>query len=406
MGTIEIDGSTPKLTIGNATAEDATILFDGNAQDFYIALDDSADDLLIGLGSTVGTTPAISIDENLAIKTYGDITMTGATPVLTIGDAGAEDTAIVFDGNAKDFYVALDDSADKLVIGEGSTVGTNSIMTITDDSVTIGDAAAVDTKIVFDGNAQDYYVGLDDSADTLVLGLGSTLGTTPAMTVNSSQVVTFAQNPVFPDGGVAVADLDIDGATDIGAAIVDADLFIIDDGAGGTNRKTVASRLKTYIGGGITTASQWRLTTTFTGDASPIASNLEEVDTFNKGILGSSMTQSSGVFTFPSTGIWWISAHFYWSLDGANRAAQGFIQTTGDAGSNWDGDPAVYADANIPDFSADSVAMGHADYIFDVVATDQEQVRFKVSQVNDSTSTVGSSSYNQTYFTFIRLGDT
>ena len=45
-----------------------------------------------------------------------------------------------------------------------------------------------------------------------------------------------------------IDNLDIDGATDIGAAIVDADLFIIDDGAGGTNRKTAASRLKTYIG--------------------------------------------------------------------------------------------------------------------------------------------------------------
>ena len=39
------------------------------------------------------------------------------------------------------------------------------------------------------------------------------------------------------------------GATDIGAAIVDADLFLMDDGAGGTLRKTTASRLKTYIGG-------------------------------------------------------------------------------------------------------------------------------------------------------------
>ena len=48
----------------------------------------------------------------------------------------------------------------------------------------------------------------------------------------------------------ALTDLDIDGGTDIGAAIVDADLFIIDDGAGGTNRKTTASRLKTYIGAG------------------------------------------------------------------------------------------------------------------------------------------------------------
>ena len=117
--------------------------------------------------------------------------------------------------------------------------------------LTIGNATAEDALILFDGNAQDFHVGLDDSSDSLVIGLGSALGTTPAMTVNSSQVVTFAQNPVFPDGGVAVADLDIDGATDIGAAIVDADLFIIDDGAGGTNRKTAASRLKTYIGADI-----------------------------------------------------------------------------------------------------------------------------------------------------------
>ena len=44
-----------------------------------------------------------------------------------------------------------------------------------------------------------------------------------------------------------IDDLDIDGGTDIGAAIVDADLFVVDDGAGGTNRKVAASRLKTYI---------------------------------------------------------------------------------------------------------------------------------------------------------------
>ena len=43
--------------------------------------------------------------------------------------------------------------------------------------------------------------------------------------------------------------IDLDGGTDIGAAIVDADLFLIDDGAGGTMRKTAASRIKTYVGG-------------------------------------------------------------------------------------------------------------------------------------------------------------
>ena len=202
--TLSINGTT--LTIGDATAEDTKLVFDGNAQDYYIGLDDSADDLVIGLGSAVGTTPAIEIDENQDIKfaqsigvgqaassTTGDIVaqtmaLKGTTPTLTIGDAGAEDTKIVFDGNAKDFYVGLDDSADKLLIGEGSTVGTNSILTITDDTVTLGDGAAVDTALVYDGNAKDFYIALDDSADKLVIGEGSTVGTNSILTIDDDSV--------------------------------------------------------------------------------------------------------------------------------------------------------------------------------------------------------------------------
>ena len=62
--------------------------------------------------------------------------------------------------------------------------------------------------------------------------------------------LTVSGTPSFADGSIAIADLDIDGGTDIGADIADADLFIIDDGAGGTNRKTTASRIKSYVGGG------------------------------------------------------------------------------------------------------------------------------------------------------------
>jgi len=53
------------------------------------------------------------------------------------------------------------------------------------------------------------------------------------------------------DGQVTTAKLAtavFTGATDIGAAIADADLILLDDGAGGTIRKSAASRLKTYIG--------------------------------------------------------------------------------------------------------------------------------------------------------------
>jgi hypothetical protein len=63
-GDVSLIGTTPTFTIGDAGAEDAALVFDGNAQDFYIGLDDSADDLIIGQGSTVGTNPAISIDES------------------------------------------------------------------------------------------------------------------------------------------------------------------------------------------------------------------------------------------------------------------------------------------------------------------------------------------------------
>jgi hypothetical protein len=191
--------------------------------------------------------------------------------------------------------------------------------------LTIGNATAEDALILFDGNAQDYHVGLDDSSDSLVIGLGSALGTTPAMTVNSSQVVTFAQNPVFPDGGVAVADLDIDGATDIGAAIVDADLFIVDDGAGGTNRKVTASRLKTYAGTTINNATANEIVT--------IGSTTTELDaeanlTFSGSALQCTATLTVGVDDtghdvkfFGAT----ASSHMLWdeSADDLNLVASG-----------------------------------------------------------------------------------
>ena len=166
-------GTTPTLTLGDGGEEDVAIKFNG-VKDFYIANDDSADKLVIGEGSTVGTNNILTITDD----------------TVTLGDGAAADTALVFDGNAKDFYVALDDSADKLVIGEGSTVGTNNILTITDDTVTLGDGAAVDTSIVFDGNAQDFYVALDDSADDLLVGVGSTVGSSVALSIDENQVVT------------------------------------------------------------------------------------------------------------------------------------------------------------------------------------------------------------------------
>ena len=92
--------------------------------------------------------------------------------------------------------------------------------------------------------------GTITSSANLVIADGGTIGSASdadAITIAAGGGVTFSQTPVFPDGSLPLTDLDIDGGTDIGAALVDADLMIVDDGAGGTNRKAAMSRMKTYI---------------------------------------------------------------------------------------------------------------------------------------------------------------
>tara|TARA_R100000655_G_scaffold45046_1_gene81868 strand:- start:422 stop:1441 length:1020 start_codon:yes stop_codon:yes gene_type:complete len=153
------------------------------------------------------------------------VTISDDPPVITIGDGTAEDVAIKFDGNAKDFHIALDDSEDKLIIGEGSTVGTNEILSITDDAVTIGDGAAVDTYLNFDGNAVDYRVGIDDGTDKLEIGAGVAHGTTAAISIDSAADMTLggyinfqdeqAIRPDFKDYAETVNVLgDLGGGTD------------------------------------------------------------------------------------------------------------------------------------------------------------------------------------------------
>ena len=63
--------------------------------------------------------------------------------------------------------------------------------------ITIGDASAADKKILFDGNAQDYHIGLDDSTDSLTIGKGSTLGTTTSMAIDANGIITKPLQPAF-----------------------------------------------------------------------------------------------------------------------------------------------------------------------------------------------------------------
>ena len=71
-------------------------------------------------------------------------------------------------------------------------------------------------------------------------------------------------NTISTAGKVDIGALEIDGATDIGADLADADLIIVDDGANGTERKSAMSRVPTYVfskvSGDATVASDGALT--------------------------------------------------------------------------------------------------------------------------------------------------
>ena len=78
---------------------------------------------------------------------------------------------------------------------------------------------------------------------------------------SSAAIADTKLDTISTAGKVAISALDIDGGTDIGAALADADEIIVDDGGGGTNRRSDMSRVKTYIADvTLTTAAQTNIT--------------------------------------------------------------------------------------------------------------------------------------------------
>jgi hypothetical protein len=159
---------------------------------------------------------------------------------------------------------------------------------------------------------------------------------------------------------------------------------------------------------GITMADTWRLHTTFTTSAGTsfrtIESNLERDDSTGYGVLGSGMSESSGIFTFPSTGIYSITANF--SLyDNADFAYfEGFIRTTTDNSSYT---TRAQASANVQGISSGSPETGtHCEILFDVTNTSTHKCSFGFLASTANVNVLGASGFNATHFAFIRLGDT
>ena len=176
------------------------------------------------------------------------------------------------------------------------------------------------------------------------------------------------------------------------------------DGSTGQVIKTDGSGALSFVAqptAGITMADQWRINSNFNSQNEVISFNWERVDNSFAGI-GTGMSYSSGVFSFPQTGIYYVEFHagMYLNSDSARYAGIN-LQFTED-NSNYTTRAEGYGCITN---NSTSYIQAQVKYILDISDISNRKVRFKT----DSEKTLGyagSSVENRTVATFIRLGDT
>ena len=157
--------------------------------------------------------------------------------------------------------------------------------------------------------------------------------------------------------------------------------------------------------GSLTMADQWRVTTAFTGNADPIASNLEREDTAPAlSYFGSQMTESSGVFTFPSTGIYMVQFFAGFKYNGDATYCSLYIKgtTNGSTGIQL-AEANTYITRNS---STTTYTTAFVSSILDIQNTSNNKVMFQVDKEDTSVETLANTARTSTGFRFIRLGDT
>ena len=196
-------------TLGNASlgfgdvfiADDKALHF-GNDQDVKMEYDEDGND-----------------EFKVTIPAAG-MRLQGTTPTLIVGDGGGEDTKLIFDGQAVDFHVGLDDSADKLSLGLGQTPGATANMLLdgaSRDVEFLGNISVPQTKII----------SLDTDGDT---SLRASADDTLQLRAGGSDMVTVLSTGMGVNGGYGTGNGSSFGAD--GTGNFDGNLNVGSDGSG------------------------------------------------------------------------------------------------------------------------------------------------------------------------------
>ena len=240
-----IADTTPQLG-GNLDTNSNNILIDdahfigdenGNEQIIFQTTSSAVNQIDVTNAAT-GNSPEISAtgdDTNISLK----LTPKGSGQVLLDGNVGIESGTIDLKNSGSrskiNFYCESGNAHAQALQAAPHSESASNTLTLPS---TGGDVDLVSTA----STATLTNKSIDSDNNTITNIVNADIKSSAAIADTKLATISTA-------GKVALSALEIDGGTDIGAAIQDDDLFIIDDGAGGTNRKVAASRIKTYAQG-------------------------------------------------------------------------------------------------------------------------------------------------------------
>ena len=340
--------------------------------------------------------------DHLASNAVITASITDANVTLAKIANAAANTVIVRDANSSGVLSAKAVADTQLLIGDGTGFTAASLsgdVTMANDGAVTIASTAVEAGMlnnnVINGQSAEITSGLA-AADELLysddgtlkkVGLDNFVELSPQLATEDTVAVA-SDYLLFLDGG-ATGNMNKESVADFVSAIA------------GTNL-TASSGQLSAAAGGIAKAVIYRLTSSFTGDADPIASNLEKDDTRGDSTLGDSegLGLSSGVFTFANTGTgtYLIQAHAFFGSGAADAETNLMIEVATD-GSTFE--QASTSQGSVYNSSARSMLT--ASYLFQVTNTTNDKVQFKISGNSGSNTIFGDTNINYTYFTFIKL---